>query len=191
MVIRAAAIRLALAGMVGTVSSYAIELPFTPPEQQQPAPEAHLRDCVSDNLRYFVEYSQTKQYPQACYDSWRAPLAAHAYEDKVYGYVYANVDASGKATARALFSNGKKFQGEEGLGVIVRFNRPDGTAYSLGLRATVRGAEFHNGSREVWVEQSLTLPPQEWGAVSSVTAEWIRIHNGRPIPGLYGPTSGS
>jgi hypothetical protein len=113
-----------------------------------------------------LPYGQTAAQP---FGQWR-------FQDKVYGYLWINVDASGNAAVRAIFSNGRKWQGEEGLAVVVRFvNDANKKSYAVSLRTAVRGAEFHRGAREVTKVGSFRLEPGEWQNVRIETPEWTRF----------------
>jgi hypothetical protein len=104
-------------------------------------------------------------------------IPQHAFRKKLYGFVTRlDINQSGHVIIDTVFSNGERWGGDEGVGVIIVFKGADGKPiYAVPINSVVRGSEFRRHAREKNQNRQFDLPIEKIKLITSIDYKWEKF----------------
>lgn len=110
-------------------------------------------------------------------ESWRVKghCPSHKYEKYQYAYSCFAIRENGTVTARTMFSNGKKWDGDHFTADYIFRDMRKRAVARAHFQVGLNGAAFHHGAVERRLQKSVKLSPVQANRIRYVTIAWGRF----------------
>jgi hypothetical protein len=97
----------------------------------------------------------------------------YAYAKRLYGYARVDTDISGKPVLKVEFSNSRRWEGQNGVGVLVKLMAGSDIVQVISVQRDM-GDPLFRGTRKASITRHIELDAQTWASVTDITYQFDR-----------------